>query len=133
MAPGLNVPLTSHPQDGLGAIIGLRSNFTSLSNIAYYLWIQLIPRAELFAPYMRYCYHTMDLCKPIQDRELRRLEPSDLFESGKVRLDGFSEFSEGRKVPFVLDCHVELCDLLKDCLFEVVKDLLTCKGHFLFC
>jgi hypothetical protein len=59
------------------------------------------------------------------DRELSGLEPSDLFESEKVRLDGFSEFSEGRKIPFVLDCHAELCDLLKDCLFEVVKDLLT--------
>jgi hypothetical protein len=67
------------------------------------------------------------------DRELRRLEPSDLFESGKVRLDGFSEFSEGRKVSFVLDCHVELSDLLKDCLFESVKDLLTCEAHFFFC
>lgn len=67
------------------------------------------------------------------DRELSGLEPSDLFESGKVRLDGFSEFSKGRKVPFVLDCHLELCDLLKDCLFEVVKNLLTCKGHFLSC
>lgn len=67
------------------------------------------------------------------DRELSGLEPSDLFESGKVCLDGFAEFSEGRKVPFVLDCHVELCDLLKDCLFKVVKDLLTCEAHFFFC
>ena len=67
------------------------------------------------------------------DRDLSGLEPSDLFESGKVRIYGFSEFSEGCKVPFVLDCHVELSDLLKDHLLKAVKDLLTGKSHFFFC
>jgi hypothetical protein len=66
------------------------------------------------------------------DRGLSGLQPSDLFESGKVRLDGFSEFSDGRKVSFFLDCHVKLCNLLKDCLFKTIKDLLTREAHFLF-
>ena len=61
---------------------------------------------------------------------LRRSEPSNLVQYGKVRLDSFSKLSKGRESMLVLDRRVQFSDLFKDCLIEIVEHLLTGELDF---